>query len=103
MVQIEPLMHHELSELTRITIMNWLDKDLNITVNYSLPEGGSVTPDNYQVNILHGIPITVQPKTANVNGKTINYTFVKWEDGNTENPRTFYTSHDVTHTAIMKV
>lgn len=101
-VQTTPLEHHELSQLTRNSIMSWLNKNSNITVNYNLQEGGSVSPDNYQVQILHGIPITVQPQIVNVNGKQITYNFWKWEDGNTNNPRTFYTSHDVSHTATMK-
>ena len=63
-VQPIPLQHHELSTTTRNKIMYWLDKDFSITVNYDLPMGGSVNPDNYQVNILHGIPITVQPRYA---------------------------------------
>jgi hypothetical protein len=41
-IQPEPLEHHELSEVTRNKIMTWLNKNSNITVNYSLPEGGSV-------------------------------------------------------------
>ena len=101
-VQPIPLQHHELSTTTRNKIMYWLDKDFSITVNYDLPMGGSVNPDNYQVNILHGIPITVQPKTVNVGGTQIRYVFDRWEDGNTSNPRTFYASHDVSHTAVMK-
>lgn len=101
-VQPVPLQHHVLSSLTRNKIMEWLNKTSNITVNYSLQEGGSVTPDNYQVRILHGIPITVNPKTVNVNGKQINYTFLKWSDGNTDNPRTFYGANDATVTAVMK-
>lgn len=101
-VQATPLQHHELSTTTRTKIMYWLDKDFNITVNYDLPMGGSVNPDNYQVNILHGITITVQPKTVNVGGTQIRYVFDRWEDGNTSNPRTFYASHNVSHTAVMK-
>lgn len=82
--------------------MGWLNKNSSITINYSLPEGGSISPDNYQVKILHPIQITIPPKTLNVNGKLITYHFVKWEDGNTSNPRTIYTSHDVSLNAIMK-
>jgi hypothetical protein len=44
----------------------------------------------------------VQPRTIDVNGKQITYTFLKWSDGNNDNPRTFFTSHDVSVTAIMK-
>ena len=101
-VQTTPLQHHELSTLTRSTIMDWLDLDFNIGINYDFLEGGSTSPNNYQINILHGIPITVQPKTVTVNGKQVTYNFANWWDGNTSNPRTFYTSHDVTHTATMK-
>jgi hypothetical protein len=101
-VQATPLQHHELSTATRIKIMNWLNKNFNIGVNYNFIEGGSANPDNYQVKILHSIPITVQPKTITVNGQQLTYNFAAWEDGNTENPRTFYTSHDVSHTATMK-
>jgi hypothetical protein len=101
-VQTTPLQHHELSTVTRTKIMNWLGKNFNIGVNYNFVEGGSADPDNYQVRILHGIPITVQPKNINVNGRQVTYNFAAWEDGNTDNPRTFYTSHDVSHTATMK-
>ncbi len=74
-VQIDPLEHHELSELTRNKIMYWLDKDFNVTINYNLMEGGTTNPDNYQVNILHGLPISVQPKNVNINGLPLTYNF----------------------------
>ncbi|MCK6613732.1 MAG: hypothetical protein L6Q47_05800 [Ignavibacteriaceae bacterium] len=101
-VQTVPLRHHELSMITRNKIMNWLDKDLNIAINYNLLEGGSASSDNYQVNILHGIPITVQPKNINVNGKQIIFDFTKWDDGSTYNPRIVFPSYDVSFTATMK-
>ena len=101
-VQTTSVYHSNLSTETRNNIVTWLAKNFNISVGYNLPEGGYITPDNYQVQILHGKSITVQPKTVTVNGKQVVYTFSMWDDGNTENPRTFYTSHDVSHTASMK-
>lgn len=101
-IQTTPLEHHELSNLTRNEIMNWLDLDFNIEVNYDLINGGTTNPDNYQVNILHGVPIQVEPKTVNVNGRDVTYNFLEWWDGNTTNPRTFYASHDVAKTTKMK-
>jgi len=101
-LQTIPLEHHELSTLTRNKIMDWLDLDLDITVNYDLLNGGTANPDNYQVNILHGISINVQSKNVNVNGKEVIYNFLEWEDSNTNNPRTFYTSHDALHAASLK-
>lgn len=91
-VQPTPLQHHELSEVTRNKIVEWLNRDFNITVNYNLLEGGSVSPDVYSGRILHGTSITVPPKTVNVNGQQITYVFSYWEDGSVQNPRTFYTS-----------
>ncbi len=97
-----PLQHHELSEITRDSIMTWLNKNSNILVNYSLQEGGALSADIYPVKILNPIQITVTPKPIIINNKSFTYHFVKWEDGNTENPRTFYTSHNVSYNAIMK-
>ncbi|MEJ2537931.1 MAG: hypothetical protein P8048_12940, partial [Calditrichia bacterium] len=37
-----------------------------------------------------------------VNGRQITYNFSHWSDGGNENPRTFYTSHDLMITAYMK-
>ncbi len=101
-VQTTPVQHHVLTTTTRSKIASWLNQNFNIGVNYNFVEGGSANPDNYQVQILHGIPITVQPKNINVNGTQITFNFLKWEDGNTNNPRTFYASHNLSHTATMK-
>jgi len=101
-VQPTPLQHHELSTTTRNKIVEWLNRNFNITVNFNLLEGGSVTPDVYSVRILHGTSITVPPKTVNVNGQQLTYYFSHWEDGNTNNPRTFYSSPGEIHTATMK-
>jgi len=101
-VQDEAVEHHVLTERTRTTIMNWLDTDLNVTINYNSPEGGTINPDNYQFKILHPVTITVPTKTVTVNGKQVTYFFQKWEDGNTENPRTFFPGHNGSYTAIMK-
>ncbi|MFA6981202.1 MAG: T9SS type A sorting domain-containing protein [Ignavibacteriaceae bacterium] len=101
-VQTTPVQHHVLTDVTRTNIMNWLNKDFNIDINYNLPNGGSTNSDSYPVKILHGIPITVQPKNVNVNGKQVTYNFAEWSDGDKNNPRTFYTSHDIVQTATMK-
>lgn len=101
-VQPTPLQHHELSTTTRNKIVEWLNRNFDITVNYNLLEGGSVGPDVYSVRILHGASITVPPKTVNVNGQSLTYHFSHWEDGNTNNPRTFYSSPNEIHTATMK-
>ena len=101
-VQTTPLEHHELSQVTRNRITDWLNLIFNISLNYSLLEGGSANPDNHQVQILHGLPITVPSKNVTVNGKQVTYNFLEWSDGDKSNPRTFFTSHDVSKTAIMK-
>ncbi len=101
-VQSSPLEHHELSVHSRNSVMDWLDLDFNITRDYNLINGGSASSDNFPVNILHGIPIEAQSQNVTVNGHNIEYNFFEWEDGNTSNPRIFYTSHDVTKTAKMK-
>lgn len=101
-LQATPLQHHELSTVTRNKIMDWLDLDFNIEIEYDLFEGGSTNSDNYQVNILRGSSIEILPITVNVNGQEITYKFYHWWDGSTQNPRIFYTSHDITKTVYMK-
>lgn len=101
-VQPIPLEHHELSTLTREKIMYWLNKQFNFTVNYNLLEGGYTAADNHQAVILRGLPVTIQPKNVTVNGLSVRYDFSNWEDGSIDNPRTFFTSRDVSRTAIMK-
>ncbi|RAM59421.1 hypothetical protein DS66_06270 [Mesotoga sp. SC_3PWM13N19] len=44
-----------------------------------------------------------QDDTSKVSGTDMKYTFEKWTDGNTANPRTVTVNSDVTYTAQMKV
>ena len=44
-----------------------------------------------------------QDDTSKVSGTDMRYTFEKWTDGNTANPRTVTVNSDVTYTAQMKV
>jgi len=82
--------------------MDWLDLDFNVQVNYNLLEGGTTTPDNNPIQILHGLPITISPKTISLNGRQVTYQFTDWWDGNRENPRKFFTSHNASRTVNMK-
>ncbi|MHB2153389.1 hypothetical protein ACX8XN_03200 [Calditrichota bacterium GD2] len=47
------------------------------------------TPDPYSGNTLEDDPFTVEApqQTQTVNGRTVTYNFVYWEDGSTDNPR----------------
>ncbi len=102
LVQESPLKHHELSIESRNQIMTWLDLDFNIGINYDLMNGGEISSDNYQVNILHGKSVQIQTQATNVNGRNITYNFLEWEDGDQQNPRTFFASHNIQHYAKMK-
>jgi len=73
------------------------DVDLGQTRAYGL--NGSIiisTPDNTSVQFSGTAELIAMPKAGNV--------FIKWDDGNTDNPRTvMITKEDVTYTAIFEI
>jgi len=101
-VQTSPLEHHELSTLSQNEIMSWLDLDFDITVNYSLLNGGTRSSDIYQIPIMIDLPIQIQPETVTVNGREVVYNFLNWWDENTDNPRNFYPKQNATHISTLK-
>jgi len=101
-VQDTTLMHHELSQTSRSKILSWLNRTSNLNVNYTLQEGGTTSPETFPVTILRNTPITIPPKNVTVNGAPVTYTFANWDDGDTQNPRDFYASHDTTRTVRLK-
>jgi hypothetical protein len=102
-VQASPLMHNEVSDISRAKIASWVNKTFNVTVNYSLLAGGTTDPDVFQVPILRGASVTIQPRVVIVDGTAITYEFASWDDGSTANPRTIFASHDGARTVTMRV
>ncbi|HTK30639.1 MAG TPA: T9SS type A sorting domain-containing protein [Candidatus Saccharimonadaceae bacterium] len=101
-VQTQPHRHRDLSAESDTAIVHVLHRTSNCAVSYVLPEGGSTSPETFQVPILSGGLVNIVPKTVTVNGTAITYVFSNWEDGSTENPRHFSMSHDGAHVATMK-
>ena len=97
------LTHNAVSGGAHNAILNWLNRTSNVVVDYSLPDGGSIASETFPVQILRKIAIPIQPKTVTLaDGRQVTYGFVSWDDGSTENPRTFAASHNVSRTAVMK-
>lgn len=101
-IQTAPLMHNQVSSQSRTKIMGWLNKTSNFNISYTLLEGGSTNPETFQVRVLGGTSVTIQPKTVSVEGRQIVYQFLRWDDGNTANPRVFAAPRNTSRGVVMK-
>lgn len=59
------------------------------------PEQGTVTADKRWADYLDSVHVTATPNYG--------YHFVRWTDGNTENPRRFFITQDTTFTAVFAI
>ncbi|HXC67585.1 MAG TPA: alpha/beta fold hydrolase, partial [Nitrospiraceae bacterium] len=85
-VQPTRLYHTDFSEGTAEKVLSWLGRSASLTVNYILPEGGTIVADQHTYAILDVASVAIPPKVATINGQQVTYTFSQWDDGSTENP-----------------
>ncbi len=85
-----------------VTTFPYTGLDLKIDgTTYTSPRTLSV--DKGTSHTIQVISPQEQDDTSKVSGTDMKYTFEKWTDGNTANPRTVTVNSDVTYTAQMKV
>ncbi len=67
---------------------------------YTSPKSLQLMPGNHTIKVTSP---QETDKSVHVSGNDTKYTFEKWNDNNTENPRQVNVTNDATYTAQMKV
>ena len=76
------------------TAIFWLNT-YRVICSSTDPEQGTVTADKRWADYLDSVHVTATPNYG--------YHFVRWTDGNTENPRRFFITQDTTFTAVFAI